>query len=343
MKYSRDEIDRLKDSTNALDYSNHLGLELQKVGHRFRACCPFHEDKTPSFYVNPDTNSFYCFGCQKHGDLITLARELKQLSFNEAVEDIRKYSLNPNTVKLSARTQPRHRDLSSMQRSALDDLVGHYQSNLQKNDTAKDYLKKRGLSGKVVDDFQMGFCGSRPASLQSDCRSQLQDIGLLDKYYREAFRGRITIPIRNEAGKIAQLYGRSIQNGSFNHRYLSIPHSTPFNPVALKHPEIYLCESIIDTLTLHCNGFENACGIYGTHSLKESYLREFVSNGVTHVTIAYDNDSAGNEAAESTRQRLTTHGISSSRMRLPIGLDVNAYCLQNMEPLPNYRMLKGTN
>jgi len=323
MKYSRDDIDRIKNHIDSLAYSTHLGIELHKVGSRFRACCPFHADKTPSFYLNPETNSFHCFGCHKHGDLITLARELKNLSFTDAIEDLEKHAHCKATYTKPTYSPPIQRKLTESESEALDGIVRHYQQSLKETPEAMEYLSSRGLCKGTIEHFEIGYAG-----FNGNYPEKLKDIGFLYKSGHCAYSGKITVPIRNTKNDLAQLYGRSIREGQFNHYYLKLPHTTLFNPSALNFDSVYLCESIIDTLTLYENGIENACGIYGTNGLKKSYLDEFVRQNIRHVTIAYDNDSAGNRAARDAYEKFRDRDITVSRMKLPKDMDVNAYFLK---------------
>ena len=197
-------------------------------------------------------------------------------------------------------------------------------------DKAREYLASRGISDKAVDHFEIGYCDGKSLNHDNGLVDKLQGIGLLNKHGRESYIGRITIPVRDRSGKLSQLYGRRIRDGPLNHLYLRTSHATVFNPEALNHSEMYLCESIIDTLTLYSQGIENACGIFGTHNFKGSYLDEFARQGVDKVIIAYDNDEAGNGAAKDIARRLNDYGIQSDRMSLPGGMDINAYfCSKN--------------
>lgn len=327
MSFERTDLENLKHSINIVTYAENLGLDLKQVGHRFRCNCPFHDEKTPSFYINPNEGYFHCFGCNKHGDVITLAREMNQLSFPEAVDHLKArigYHPKGNTITRKARMQ-KQTQLHSNLRGHLDDVVQQYHDDLYKHRKANEYLQRRGISKKAIDRFQIGYAGFRPLQLPPKQIKPLQQIGLFNKFGREAYMGRITVPIRNDFGHITQLYGRRIANGDFNHYYLQVAHQTLFNPEALKHYQIHLCESVIDTLTLYSHGIENTCGIYGTNSLKDDYITKIALSQVEDVVIAYDNDKAGNEAADKLQQPLKEHGIKSRRFKLPEGYDVNQY------------------
>jgi len=327
MSFERTDLDHLKHSINIVTYAENLGLDLKQVGHRFRCNCPFHDDKTPSFYINPNEGYFHCFGCNKHGDVITLAREMNQFSFPEAVDHLKAKigyypKENPITRKAQAQKQAQ---LHSNLRGHLDDVVQQYHEDLCKHRKANEYLKRRGISKKTIDRFQIGYAGFKPLQLPSKHLGPLQQVGLFNKFGREAYMGRITVPIRNDLGQISQLYGRRTTDGDFNHRYLQVPHRTLFNPEALKYYQIHLCESVIDTLTLYSHGIENACGIYGTNSLKDDYIAKIASSKVEDVVIAYDNDKAGNDAAHLAAKKLKKENIRSQRFKLPEGYDVNQY------------------
>lgn len=327
MTFQRADLEHIKQSVDIVTYAQNLGLDLKKVGHRFRCNCPFHNDSTPSFYLNPNEAYFHCFGCNKHGDVITLAQEMKQLSFTEAVDHLKARigyypKANPITQKPPKQEQQK---LGSMLRGHLDDIVQQYHEDLCKHRKAKQYLQRRGITKKAINRFQIGYAGFRPLQLPPKQIEPLQQIGLLNNFEKEAYFGRITVPIRNSTEKITQLYGRSITDGKFNHYYLRLPHTTLFHPQALKNSKIYLCESVIDTLTLYSNGIENACGIYGTNSLKDDYITKIASSQVKDVVIAYDNDKAGNEAAHLAAKKLKKENIRSQRFKLPAGYDVNQY------------------
>ena len=325
MRISRDEIAKIKGSVDCLAYAEHLGIDLKRVGSRFRAHCPFHEDGTPSFYIHPESQSFYCFGCGKHGDVITLARELKNLSFSQALEDIASHGGTSNQQQsVTAHPKPGS-DRKDYDITDLEPVVAQYHQSLASNKKAREYLASRGISDKTVGHFEIGYCDGNSLPKESGLSEKLLNIGLLNKYGQEYYLGRITIPVRNQSGKLSQLYGRRIQDGPVNHFYLRTTHTTVFNPGALNNRELHLCESIIDTLTLYSHGIENVCGIYGTHSFRDSYVKDLMKSGVEKVIIAYDNDEAGNIAAVKTAQRLRESGIDSDRMNLPSGFDVNSY------------------
>lgn len=328
MKYSEEEIRQIKESTDLVEHARRLGLDLRQVGHRFRCSCPFHNEKTPSFYINPQEGFFYCFGCNKHGDIITLTQELKHLSFTKAIDHIK---AERGAYQAARKVQPRDqplRSLNSKLREHLDDIVLRYQDNLSTNKDARDYLTKRGISAATIERFQIGYAGTRPVRVRASMEPKLKAVGILNKHGREAFAGRVTMPIRDEEDQFTQLYGRRIKDGEFNHRYLQIPHRTLFNPKALKKNSIYLCESIIDSLTLHSKGIENSCGIYGTNSMKDDYIKKLSQADLKKVVIAYDNDPAGNKAAKELARRLREHKIRARRLRLPTGYDVNKYYTQ---------------
>ncbi len=325
LKFSRDEIDRIKGSADCRAYAEHLGIDLKQVGTRFRAHCPFHEDGTPSFFINPESRSFHCFGCGKHGDVITLARELKKLSFSQALEDIASQSGTISQMQPAINRPEPRRDAKCYDLKILEPVVAQYHQSLASNEKARDYLSSRGLSDKAVEEFEIGYCDGATLKGEDGLAEKLRDVGLLNKHGRESYFGRITIPVRDRSGQLSQLYGRSILNCRMNHLYLRTTHTTVFNPAALEHSNLYLCESIIDTLTLYSQGIENVCGIYGTSSIKNSYIQEFSRRGVENVIIAFDNDEAGNCAANSTAMRLNDVSIVSGRMHLPQGMDINSY------------------
>ncbi|MGH9801989.1 MAG: toprim domain-containing protein, partial [Blastocatellia bacterium] len=205
------------------------------------------------------------------------------------------------------------------------------------------YLQSRGLDHpELIDHFQLGFANrtlglrlpamNRKAGAQ--VRERLQGLGLLRMSGHEHFNGSLVIPVLDLEGKVQELYGRKITRaskltaGTPLHLYLPGPHRGVFNEAGLVgQDEIILCEALIDALTFWCAGYRNVTSAFGVEGFTDDMLQALITHGVQRVLIAYDNDAAGNQAAEKLSSKLLSHGIDCYRCQFPSGMDANAFAL----------------
>ena len=149
----------------------------------------------------------------------------------------------------------------------------------------------------------------------------------------EHFNGSVVFPIVNGTGHVAEIYGRKItkglRKGTPDHLYLPGAHRGIFNPEALKHPEIILCETVIDALTFIRHGMENATCIYGTQGFTGELFEAIKAANLDAVRLAYDADDSGEKAAQRDAEKLKAIGVDVYRIRLPVGEDANSFALAN--------------
>ncbi len=294
-------------------------VELKKAGREYRACCPFHNEKTPSFWVSPQKQFYHCFGCGAHGTALGFLMEYDKLSFPEAIEELagrlgldvpREASSQPDN---SGSTQPLY-DLNLK-------VAKHFASILPGDARAKEYAKKRGLTRETVERFMIGFAPNswnelikRFGSTDSD-RKVLFDCGLiierertdsrtLDRYY-DRFRDRLMFPIRDSRGRVLAFGGRIIDQGE--PKYLNSPETLLFH----KGRELYglyevrqsrttlkrllVVEGYMDVARLHQAGVNYAVATLGTATTPEHLRRIFKL--VNEVVFCFDGDKAGRAAA----------------------------------------------
>jgi DNA primase len=294
-------------------------VELKKAGREYRACCPFHNEKTPSFWVSPQKQFYHCFGCGAHGTALGFLMEYDKLSFPEAIEELagrlgldvpREASSQPDT---SGSTQPLY-DLNLQ-------VAKHFASLLPGDARAREYAKKRGLTRETVDRFMIGFAPNswnellkRFGAADAD-RKVLFDCGLvierertdsrtLDRYY-DRFRDRLMFPIRDSRGRVLAFGGRIIDQGE--PKYLNSPETLLFH----KGRELYglyevrqsrttlkrllVVEGYMDVARLHQAGVNYAVATLGTATTPEHLRRVFKL--VNEVVFCFDGDKAGRAAA----------------------------------------------
>lgn len=295
-------------------------VELKKAGREYRACCPFHNEKTPSFWVSPVKQFYHCFGCGAHGTALGFLMEYDKLSFPEAIEELAG-RLGLDVPREAGGNQPD----TTGSTAPLYDMnlrVAKYFASVLPNDArAKEYAKKRGLTRETVDQFMIGFATNswndvlkRFGASDSD-RKVLADCGLIierertdsrtmDRHY-DRFRDRLMFPIRDSRGRVLAFGGRIIDAGE--PKYLNSPETMLFH----KGRELYglyevrqsrgtlkrlmVVEGYMDVARLHQAGVNYAVATLGTATTPEHLRRIFKL--VNEVVFCFDGDKAGRAAA----------------------------------------------
>ncbi len=306
------------------------GISVKKNGNgSYIGLCPFHDDKNPSLSISEKNGIWlwHCFGCHKGGTLIDFLR-YEGKSFKDIYSEYGD-SLPANT---NYPDEPA-RDFDI--RQVLTQLIQFYHNSLKENTPAQAYLESRGLLDKdLIDTFKIGYCDGSSAKLLPSSEPiifQLKDLGILNDKGNECFYKSITVPIFDDNGQLAGLYGRNIDRKQ--HLYLKGPHKGVFNHRVFKSAdEIILTESIIDALSLYNAGFKNVTASYGTSGWTESHLKLLRESDIKTIYIAYDNDESGDTSSLDLARELTKEGMTCRRIYLPEGIkDVNDYFRYNKE------------
>lgn len=286
-------------------------VHLIKSGSRFKALCPFHKEKTPSFTVDPDKQMFYCFGCQTGGDVLKFIQLQENLDFVGALEFLgRRCGVRLEWTGKNApeRTQWDH--------GLLQEALDYYQEQLKKNQSEKitAVLKKRGLSRELVEIFQIGYADPSWDSLLDYFRKRgveperLKKVGLVAEKngrYRDWFRDRLLFPILTAGGQVVGFGGRAFED--VQPKYLNSPESGRFQKGRLLYAlnlarkamgeKKYglLAEGYMDVVTLHSFGFTHSVGSLGTALTLEQ--ARVLKRYIKMCYLVYDGDSAGRKAA----------------------------------------------
>lgn len=341
--YEREDLDKLKTQVSLSDYLAHCGVSLTSAGRHLRANCPLHDDSTPSFYVKDD-NSYHCYGCQKSGDVFTLTQELYGITFSEAVARVQEYAGGGHvpSVQIAPSTSSESTRLRASDHLLLERVVTRYHQQIKQDSIAQSHLASRKISAEIAEKFEVGSAFGFLSKAFPANKGRMLELGLVSQKGTDAFYRRLTIPVRDSAQQVTQIYGRSFGQ-KYKHRYLSLPHSSLFHPDALSEPKIILCESILDALTFHSHGFDNAVAVYSAGGLKPDFVAQIADSSVRKVMIAYDADKAGDEGALKAAESLRSHGILSYRLCLPSNMDVNGVAVESSEPAGALeRLLSGS-
>ena len=305
-------IDELLARTDIVEVVQRF-VPLKKSGHEYTACCPFHGEKTPSFYVSPQKQFYHCFGCGAHGTAIGFLMEHENLSFPEAIEQLAEWlgvEVPHESLAGEDNASGRRQRLLGVVEAA-DQL---YRSQLRVTPLAIRYLQDRGVRGETARDYGIGWASAEGDWLMRKLRTRfpidlLVEAGLAfrrdDGRVSDRFRGRITFPIRDGRGRTIGFGGRLIEPGE--PKYLNSPESAIFHKgqavyglfearrseTRLQH--LVVTEGYMDVIALAEAGFRQAVACMGT-ALTASHLTQLFRQ-VKEITLCFDGDSAGRRAA----------------------------------------------
>jgi DNA primase len=343
-------VERLKTDISVQRLAEARGVAFKKHGSDLIGRCPFHDDKTPSLVVTPAKNLWHCLGaCQAGGTVIDWVIKAEGISFRHAVELLQNdyqplaaSSGAPPAKHSTVKKLPMPIAADAEDAKLLAQVIEYYHETLLGSPEALGYLNRRGIGSEdAIKTFKLGFAnrtlGYRlPEKTRvegAEIRGRLQRLGVLRDTGHEHFNGSVMIPIIAPSGEVTEVYGRKIteglRSGTPNHLYLPGPHLGVWNESALaEHPEIILCEALIDGLTFWCAGFRNVTASYGIEGFTADHLAAFKAHNTKRVLIAYDRDEAGDRAAEKLGVQLTAVGLDTYRIQFPKGMDANEYALK---------------
>ncbi len=323
-------IERLRTSIDIVDVIGSY-IELKKSGANFKANCPFHGEKTPSFVVSPQKQIFHCFGCGIGGDAIKFVMEYEKLNYPEAIEKL----ANNYNIPLS---YTKGKGSSVDERRVLELLQRRYKESLYKTPHAINYLKQRGVSLRTIEHFGIGYVGNSKEIFEYLRANQIPlpkalDAGVIaqgesgDFYARLV--DRVTFPIYNSAGAIVGFGGRTLSNHPA--KYINSPQTKLFNKSRLLYgyylaksviydkKELIVTEGYLDVIMLHQAGFTNAVATLGT-ALTSEHL-PLLRKGEPKIILAYDGDKAGVAAALKAAKMLSASGFEGKVVLFPEGKD----------------------
>jgi len=292
-------------------------VQLKKAGKNFKACCPFHNEKTPSFIVSPDKNFYYCFGCNAHGTAIGFLMEYAHLEFSEAVHELASRAGMPVEYEEGNAPPP-----ISNKNSELYEIMAkaaHYYQKALRQPSAKiavDYLKNRGLTGEIARDFGLGYAPQQwdnilnALGLSVADQRLLLETGLVKKsesgHLYDRFRHRIMFPILDHKGRVVAFGGRLLSDNQKEAKYLNSPETPLFQKGNLLYAwysakkilslqEVIVVEGYMDVLALAQYEIRNAVATLGT-TVNEHHLNTLFRT-VSKIVFCFDGDEAGKKAA----------------------------------------------
>lgn len=306
---SNSDLDELRSRVNIVDEVAKV-VQLKRTGANYKGCCPFHNEKTPSFVVSEQKQIFTCFGCGETGSVFKFVQRYYNLEFTEAVEKLAKENGFTLTVSGGGDDKEREKYYDINKEAARF----FYRSFTEGKNAGYTYMKKRGIEDAILKKFGIGYADETWDSLYTHFKAKgideriLLELGLISEKngrYYDKFRNRVMFPIINTAGKVIGFGGRAI--GDAEPKYLNSPENRIFqkknNLYALntckqdiaKESLAIMVEGYMDVISLYQGGVHNAVASLGT-ALTENQAR-LIKRYTKNVVLSYDADSAGRKAA----------------------------------------------
>ena len=343
-------IERIKDAANIVEVVSEF-VTLRKSGSNYKGLCPFHDDKTPSFYVSPARGTCHCFGCGKGGNPVGFIMEHEQMTYPEALRWLaRKYHIEIKERELSDNEKREQSERESM--FIVNEWAASYFQHLM-HDTADgvaigmQYFRSRGFRDDIVSKFQLGYDDTdRRALAQEALRKGYKEdfllkTGICYKNDRgeliDRYAGRVIFPWIGISGKVVGFGGRLLDSRTkgVNQKYVNSPDSDIYHKdrelygiyqakkAIAKEDRVYMVEGYTDVISMHQCGIENVVANSGTAlSVHQIHiLHRFTSN----ITLLYDGDAAGIHAALRGTDMLLSEGMNLKVLLLPDGDDPDSF------------------
>ena len=337
-------VDKIKERLSIEDVVGSY-IKLERAGNSLKARCPFHNEKTPSFFVSPDRGSYYCFGCGAKGDIFSFVQEFEGIDFIGALKILAERS-GVELEKFASKTSDKKERIYQL----LDVVTLFLQKNLASEEIPHEYLKKRGLTEKTIKDWRIGYVRDEWRSIYEHAKSkgftddEMLRAGVIKTEGQntyDRFRGRIMFPIFDSAGRVIAFSGRILHDDGKSAKYLNSPQTEIFDKsktlygfdkakqAIRKFDFSILVEGQMDLLMSHQAGFANTVASSGTALTAEHLkLLKRISN---RVIMSFDSDNAGAKATERGWMLSLATGMEVKVAAIPKGFDPADLILKDKE------------
>lgn len=343
-------IDRILDAANIVDVVSEF-VTLRRRGVNYVGLCPFHADKTPSFYVSPAKNICKCFACGEGGTAVHFIMKHEQLSYFDALRWLaKKYHIEIHERELTEREKQARNDRESM--LIVNTWAGEYftsllQNHIEGRTVGLRYFAERGFREDIIRKFQLGYSLNERDALYKEAmrkgykREYLEKTGLVIAYddgrVTDRFRGRVMFPVHSLSGKIVAFGGRVLkkEKDAKVAKYVNSPESEIYHKsnelyglyfakqAIVRADRCYLVEGYTDVISMHQAGVENVVASSGT-ALTQGQIR-LIHRFTNNITVLYDGDAAGIKAAIRGIDLLLEEGMNVKVLLLPDGEDPDSF------------------
>jgi DNA primase len=325
-------------------------IKIDRAGSNLKAKCPFHNEKTPSFFISPDRGTYYCFGCGASGDIFTFVEEFEGLDFKGALKmladraGVQLENFNPKDKENKSEKEKLY--------EVMEEATLYFENNLKQNIEALEYLKSRGMNEKSIKDFRIGFAILDWRKLYDYLKSknfndtEIERAGLAkqpddkSKAMYDRFRGRIMFPIADSSGRVIAFSGRIFVDDGKSAKYLNSPETPIFSKNAVlygidkakdsirKNNFSILVEGQMDLIMSHQAGYKNTIATSGTALSDSTVSKENVVSNLglirrlsTNIVLAFDADKAGANATIRAGKIALSLGMDVKVVKMPEGID----------------------
>ena len=347
-------VDRIIDAAEIVDVVSQY-VTLKRRGVNYVGLCPFHTDKTPSFYVSPSKNICKCFACGEGGSSVHFIMKHEQLSYYEALKFLAKrYNIEVQERELTDEQKEAYNERESLfiiNEYARDYFVNNLHQHLEGKSVGLSYFKERGFRDDTIKKFQLGYSLEQRDALTTTAmqggykKEYLVKTGLTiegDNYTVDRFRGRVMFPIHTLSGKVVGFGGRILKKAENTGKYVNSPESSIYTKsnelygiyfakqAISKTDSCFLVEGYTDVISMHQAGVENVVASSGT-ALTHGQIR-LIHRFTENITVIYDGDAAGIKAALRGIDLLLEDGMNIKVVLLPEGEDPDSFARkQNAE------------
>ena len=353
MRIPEETVERIRQAADIVEVVGDF-VSLKKRGSNYTACCPFHNEKSPSFNVNPTRQIYKCFGCGKAGDAVKFVMDIENVSYVESL----RYLAKKYGIEIAEQEQTPEDLLRQNERESLLIVLNFaktfFQETLQTTDEGKSiglsYFRERGFTNPTIDAFELGYALDKWDALLLEgtrrgySRDLLEKAGLIlskentnggENKAFDRFRGRVMFPIHNVSGRVIAFGARILKADKTQPKYLNSPETTVYHKSevlygifqakqAIRQEDVcYLTEGYTDVISLHQAGIKNVVASSGT-SLTTEQIR-LIARFTPNVTILYDGDAAGIKAALRGLDMVLEEGLNLRLLLLPDGEDPDSY------------------
>lgn len=340
-------LEQIRSANDIVDVIG-AAIPLKRNGANFVALCPFHREKSPSFNVSPQRQSFHCFGCHKGGDVFTWVREYENLGFMDAVKRLAERA----NIVLEFEQTPGYQQARAVKDSLLaihEEITRRWQNCLGNEagaQPARDYLRSREISSEAVELFRLGFAPDLWDDTVNWARSKGHDLALVEQAglilkrdsgdgYYDRFRGRLIFPICDEQGRVIGFSGRVLDPEAKTAKYVNSPETPLFTKgrvffgldkskrAVLDEQRAIVCEGQLDLIRCFTSGVRNVVAPQGT-ALTAEHAR-ILKRYAEEVVLCFDADEAGRNAAERSFESLAEVGLAVRVAQVPSPHDPDSF------------------
>ena len=360
-------VEEIKKRLDIVEYIGNF-IALKKAGRNFKAVCPFHSEKTPSFVVSPERQIWHCFGaCGEGGDVVKFLMKWENITFVEALRELaEKTGVTLRKISLEDRVWRKRERYFNMNAVAAE-FFEYLLTKTKFGEKGLSYLKGRGIKPVTVKKFQLGYAPSSWDSLglflkkKKFDEAEIFENGLTVKgergNYYDRFRGRLMFPIKDSRGYVVGFSGRSLDAAEKQAKYINTPETPIYHKreslfgidlakeAIKKEKNAFVVEGEFDTISPYQNGFTNFVAVKGTALTAEQLM--LLKRYTEKISLALDADVAGEESAKRGIEEAEKLGLEVAVVKLPVGKDPDEAVRSDMgafkkaikKPIPIYDFL----